>query len=74
MAQFFFLKKNNNYLSGEPLHLDPAVVDCVLLAARRNHSADVTSRAAARKIRALHHDPRHVQVTGTSTPFVSRWH
>jgi hypothetical protein len=39
------------------LHLDPAVAHCVLLAAGRNHSADVAGRAAAGKIPPLHHDP-----------------
>jgi hypothetical protein len=29
-----------DFVPGEPVHLHPAVVDCVLLAAGRNYSAD----------------------------------
>ncbi len=31
----------SDFVPGEPVHLHPAVVDCVLLAAGRNHSADL---------------------------------
>lgn len=50
-------------LSGVTQHIYSPVVDRVLLAAGRNHSANVARRAIAGQIRALHHDPRHFQVS-----------
>ncbi len=50
------------FLPGQPVDLDPAVAHCVLLAARRDHPADVARRTPARKVRALHYDSRHIQV------------
>ena len=57
-----FDSSGNVYFVGEPVHLHPAVAHRVLLAARRNHPADVTRCAAPGEIRALHHDTRHIQV------------
>lgn len=49
--------------TGIAQHIHPAVVDCVLLAAGRNHSAHFARRAIAGQVRALHHDSGHVQVS-----------
>ena len=57
--------KNVSLLPGQPVDLDPAVAHCVLLAARRDHPADVARRTPARKVRALHYDSRHIQVRRT---------
>jgi hypothetical protein len=38
------------------VHLDSRVLDCVLLAAGRNYSADVTRRSPARQISPLYDD------------------
>lgn len=47
---------------GVAVDLDPSVADCVLPAAGRDHPAHLAGGATARKIRAIYHDPRHVQV------------
>lgn len=47
---------------GLALHLYPAVADGVLPAASRDHPAHLARRTVAREVRALHYDPRHLQV------------
>lgn len=48
--------------TGVAVHLDPAVADCVLPAVGRDHSTYIVGGTTTRKIRALHHDSRHIQV------------
>lgn len=55
LSQLLFLS-----IPGVTQHIHSAVPHCVLLAVGRNHSADLTRRAVARKIRTLHYDPRYV--------------
>ena len=49
-------------LLGVAIHLHPTLVDCVLPPAGRNHPPHLPRRTPPRKIRALHHDPRYIQV------------
>lgn len=49
--------------TGVAVNLDPAVADCVLPAAGRNNPPHFVGGAPTRKICALHHDTRHVQVS-----------
>ena len=48
---------------GDAVHFNSDELVRVLLAGRRNHSADVTRRSAARKVSHLRHDPRLHQVS-----------
>lgn len=49
--------------TGEFGHIDPALVDCLLPLAGRNHSAYQFGGAPLGQIRPLHYDSRHVQVS-----------
>lgn len=60
------------HIAGVTQHIHSPVVDCVLLAAGRDHSADVAGRTAAGEVRPLHHDPRHVQVSDRAQLGITR--
>ena len=49
----------DDLIPGDSLRFHLAVADCVLLAAGRNHSADVAGGAAAGQVPPLHHGSRH---------------
>lgn len=55
-----FITKRKFFFSGEPVDIDPAVSDCVLLAAGRNHSAHIARGPAPREICAVYYDTGHV--------------
>ena len=39
-----------------PVHISPAVFDCVLLAVSGNHSANLAGGAVTRQVPVVHHD------------------
>lgn len=44
---------------GDSVHINPAVIDCVLPPAGRNHSPHLFGRSPSWKVPPLHHDSRH---------------
>lgn len=48
--------------TGQLIHKHSPILDCVLLAASRNHPTYLTSRASPRQIRVVHDDLGHFQV------------
>lgn len=46
--------------TGVAVNIDPSVADRVLPTPGGDHSAHLAGGAAAREIRALHHDPRYI--------------
>lgn len=47
---------------GVAVHFDSTFADRVLPTVGGDHSSHIAGRSAARQVRALHHDPRHLQV------------
>lgn len=57
------INANRFLIAGVIKYIHIAIVDCVLLAAGGNHSADVISGSTSREIRAVHHDTGYSEVS-----------